>query len=133
MEGYELTLGESDTDAYECDRYAMKFKTSNGATVSVGHIPKYISKICCKFVNDVGELDAEVIGKRFNAGQGMGVEVPVELRFVGNQQYLKRVKNKIVMAVADEVNNSNINPDYEQVVTCPSNIDKFDFAFEDIH
>ncbi len=37
-----------------------------------------------------------MIGKRFNAGNGMGVEVPVELRFVGNKQYLERFRSKII-------------------------------------
>ena len=32
--------------------------------------------------------------KRFNAGTGMGIEVPVELRFIGNNQYLEKCKNK---------------------------------------
>ena len=33
--------------------------------------------------------------KRFNAGTGMGIEVPVELRFIGNNQYLEKCKIKL--------------------------------------
>ena len=55
----------------------------------MGHILKYLSKLCFRFVLDGGDIDAEVIGKKFNAGNGMGVEVPVEWRFSGNKNILK--------------------------------------------
>ena len=70
------------------DKYAMKYYTSSEEH-TVGHIPKYLSKFCFKFVLDGRDIDAEVIGKKFNAGNGMAVEVPVELRFSGNKNTLK--------------------------------------------
>ena len=40
-------------------------------------------------MEDGGEMDGGIVGKRFNAGTGMGIEAPVELRFIGNKQYLE--------------------------------------------
>ena len=48
-------------------------------------------------------MDGEVIGKKFNTGQGMGVEVPVELRFTGNQKYLTYLKKTIMKAARSEL------------------------------
>ena len=60
-----------------------------------GHIPKYLSKLCFKFVLDGGDIDTELIGKKFNAGSRMGGEVPVQLRFVANKKYLERFRDKM--------------------------------------
>ena len=62
-----LTLGEiltveNDAEAVQHDKFAMKFMKPKGKTV--GHIPKHLSKLCFKFVDDGGQLDAEVIGKK---------------------------------------------------------------------
>ena len=48
----------------------MKFMANEDLTI--GHIPKYLSALCFKFVDDGGDIDAEGIGKRFNAGHEMG-------------------------------------------------------------
>ena len=46
-------------------------------------------------MEDDGEMDGEIVGQRFNAGIGMGTEVPVELMLIGNKQNLKvKCKNK---------------------------------------
>ena len=67
------------------DLYAMQYARSNGETV--GHIPQYLSRLCFQFIEDGGEIYAKVIGKRYSAGQGMGLEVPVEITFTGNHKY----------------------------------------------
>ena len=97
-EDHKLTLGEicileSDAAALTYDKFALKFVTADGKTV--GHLAKHLSKICFKFMEDGGEMDGEIVGKRFNAGTGMGIEVPVEMRFIGNKQYLEKLSVKI--------------------------------------
>eukprot|EP00794_Sanderia_malayensis_P012460 gene12463-13748_t len=109
---YKLTLGEilvitPDPDAVMHDKYGMKYATKEEEPI-VGHIPKHLSQLCFKFIEDGGELNAEVISKRFNAGNGMGVEVPVKLSFVGNKQYLERFRSKMISAIrAEEKLNSS--------------------------
>ncbi|CAH3022858.1 unnamed protein product, partial [Porites evermanni] len=53
----------------------------------VGHVPKELSRLFHKFLNDSGELEAECIGNRLNAGKGKGVEIPVDYRLVANDFY----------------------------------------------
>lgn len=101
LQDHELTLGEictleSDAAALIYDKYVLKFVTADFKTA--GHVPKHLSKICFQFIEDGGELDGEVVGKRFNAGTGMGIEVPVELRFVGEKKYLETLSAKIILA-----------------------------------
>ena len=109
---YTLTLGEilnadANPGAVRYDKYAMKYYTSSEEH-TVGLIPKYLSKLCFKFVLDGGDIDAEVIGKKFNAGNRMRVEVPVELRFSGNKKCLEKFRDKIETAlIKEEESNSN--------------------------
>ena len=103
---HELTLGEvctveSDPNGLVHHIYCMKLVAPNGQTV--GHVPKFMSKLCFLFTQDGGELDGEIIGKRFNAGTGLGVEVPIELRFVGNQKHLQKLSPKIKAVVTSEM------------------------------
>ena len=46
-------------------------------------------------LNDSGELEAECIGNRVNAGKGKGVEIPVDYRLVTNDFYVGRLKRKL--------------------------------------
>ena len=62
-----------------------------------------MSKLCFLFTQDGGELDGEIIGERFKAGTGLGVEVPIELRFLGNQKYLQKLSLKIKAVVISEM------------------------------
>ncbi|CAH3025552.1 unnamed protein product, partial [Porites evermanni] len=57
------------------DKYAVAVKNQDGNLV--GHVPKELSRLFHKFLNDFGELEAECIGNRVNAGKGKGVEIPV--------------------------------------------------------
>ena len=58
------------------DKYAMAVKNQDGNLV--GHVPKELSRLFHKFLDDFGELEAECIGNRLNAGKVKGVEVPVD-------------------------------------------------------
>ena len=42
-----------------------------------------------KFIRDCGEVEVECIGHRYNVGQGKGLEILVDYRLIGNQQYLQ--------------------------------------------
>ena len=70
------------------DKYAVAVKNESGQIV--GHVPIEISKIMRKFIRDYGEVEVECIGHRYNVGQGKGLEIPVDYRLLGNQQYLQR-------------------------------------------
>lgn len=58
------------------DKCAVAVKDESGQIV--GHVPVEISRLFCKFIEDYGEVKAECIGDRFNAGQGKGREIPVD-------------------------------------------------------
>lgn len=89
------------------DKYAVEVKNESGQTV--GHIPIEISKITNKFIPDCGEVEVECIGHRYNLGQGKGLEIPVDYRLIGNQQYLQRVvrrlKEKIWISISVTLRN----------------------------
>ena len=67
------------------DKYAVAVKNKDGNLV--GHVPKELSRLFHEFLNDFGELEAECIGNRLNAGKGKGVEIPVDYRLVANDSY----------------------------------------------
>ena len=75
------------------DRYAVAVKTQ--AMQTVGHVPIEFSKLFKKLLDDGGEVEAECIGHRYNAGQGKGLEIPVDYRLVGNKQYLKMLLRRL--------------------------------------
>ena len=75
------------------DKYAVVVKTESGQIV--GHIPIELSKIMNKFIRDSGEIEVECIGHKYNVSQGKGLEILVDYRLVGNQQYLQRVVTKL--------------------------------------
>jgi hypothetical protein len=75
------------------DKCAVAVK--NQAMHTVGHVPIELSKLFNKFVGDGDEVEAECIGKRYNAGQGKGLEIPVDYRLVGSRQYLVRFVSRL--------------------------------------
>ena len=77
----------------EHDKYAVVVKDEFGQIV--GHVPIEISRPFSKFIRDYGEIETECIGNRFNAGQGKGLEIQVDYKLIGNQQYLKRLVRKL--------------------------------------
>ena len=49
-----------------------------------GKVIWYSSKIFCRFLDRGGVIEAEVIGSRYNLGQGKGLEVPIDYKFIAN-------------------------------------------------
>ena len=90
----EILTIESDPENVSYDKFVMKFMSAEEDTVE--HIPQHLSEICSRFVEAGAKMDAEVIGKRFNSGDELGVQVPVKLRFVGNKKTIKELKKKVV-------------------------------------
>ena len=75
----------------------------------VGHVPKELWRLFHKFLNDFGELEAECIGNRLNAGKGKRVEIPVDYRLVANDSYLGKLKKNLSKKdFADDINISEI-------------------------
>lgn len=75
------------------DKYAVAVKNEAGQIV--GHVAIELSTLICKFVRDCGEVKVECIEHRYNVGQGKGLEIPVDYRLIGNQQYSKRLIKKL--------------------------------------
>ena len=49
-----------------------------------------------KFLNEGREAEAEVIGSRFNAGLGKGLEVPLDIKFIGSRIYDKKLRKTLI-------------------------------------
>ena len=81
-----LTLGEKlfcqEEPDNEYDEFAVVVQTSDEELVHT-------------FISDGGEAEAEVIGCRFNAGTGMGLEVPIDIKFSGTFPYLRSLRSKL--------------------------------------
>ena len=60
-----------------------------------------------RFLGDGGEVEAECIGNWYNAGQGKGLEIPVDYRLVGNRRYLERLVSRL--SKKEFVGNLNIS------------------------
>lgn len=89
------------------DKYAVSVKNQDGNLI--GHVPKELSRLFNKLLKDYGELEAECIGNRFNAGKGNGVEIPVDYRLVANDSYLTKLKGKLSKKdFPDDINISEI-------------------------
>ena len=80
-------------ESNEHDKYAVAVKNQEMHTV--GHVPIELSKLFNKFLDDGGEVEAECIGHRYNAGHGKGLEFPVDYRLVGSKQYLERLLRRL--------------------------------------
>lgn len=81
---------EMDNDYDAC---AVVVKKESGEIV--GHVPIELSKIFYKFLTDYGEIEAESIGCRYNAGGGKGLEIPVDYKLSGNRQYLENIRTNL--------------------------------------
>ena len=46
-------------------------------------------------------MDAEVIGSRFNVGEGKGLEIPMDYKFYGSYLYLKKLRRELKAAVKE--------------------------------
>ena len=98
-----LTLGQKlfcDIEPEnEHDPFAVMVQTENEELV--GHSPIEISKVLYKFLTDGGETVAEVIGKRYNKGTNMGMEVPLDIKFKGTRPYLKKLRKHLKDVLKD--------------------------------
>eukprot|EP00794_Sanderia_malayensis_P011520 gene11520-12711_t len=73
------------------DKYAVAVRKQNGVLVS--RVPNELLKLFNKFLRECGDIEAEGIGHRINAGKGNGVEIPVDFRFVAADEFnLGRLK-----------------------------------------
>ncbi|KAK2557454.1 hypothetical protein P5673_020184 [Acropora cervicornis] len=101
-----VRIGEIATCELELDnphdRYAVAVKNQDGNLV----VSKELSRLFHKFLKDSGELEAECVGNRLNAGKGKGVEIPVDL---ANDSYLGRLKRKLSKKdFANDISNCEI-------------------------
>ena len=80
-------------DNNDHEKCAVAVKDESGQIV--GHVPIELSKLICKFIRDCGEVEIECIGHCYDVGQGKRLEIPVDYRLIGNQQYLKRLIKKL--------------------------------------
>lgn len=102
----EIMMCEIERDN-DHDKYAVAVKNQDGEMV--GHVPIELSKLFYKFLDDYGEIEAECIGNRYNAGKGKGLEIPVDYRLVGDRGYLKRFTRKLqTKEFAEELSISDI-------------------------
>ena len=67
--------------------------TAPPSNVTVGHVPREISRICWYFIEHDGEILCTVTGskRRSRLVQG-GLEIPCKLRFIGKRKHIKKVK-----------------------------------------
>ena len=79
------------------DEFAVEVTNQDGETI--GHVPIEISRFVHLFLVSDGEVDAEVIGSRFNVGEGKGLEIPVDYKFYGSYLYLKKLRRELKTAV----------------------------------
>eukprot|EP00112_Aurelia_sp_Birch-Aquarium-sp1_P022719 Seg650.6 transcript_id=Seg650.6/GoldUCD/mRNA.D3Y31 product="hypothetical protein" protein_id=Seg650.6/GoldUCD/D3Y31 len=96
------------------DEYAVSVEKENSKMV--GHVPIELSRVFCNFLKDYGEVEAECIGSRYNAGAGKGLELPVDYKLIGTYKYLIRVKKEIevdsslsIKCTAVEPSNSSLD------------------------
>ena len=78
-------IGEVYSCCQEPDNYHDNYavKVIKGSKL-VGHVPIELSKIFCRLLDRGGVIEAEVIGSRYNLGQGKGLEVPIDYKFIAN-------------------------------------------------
>jgi len=91
--GEELRC-ERDEDN-DKDRYAVAIiKPSVGI---VGHVPRYISRLCYHFIMHGGEIYSIITGTRqysWDLPNG-GMHIPCKYRFVGNSEELKKISRYV--------------------------------------
>lgn len=94
-------------DNNEHDKYAIAVRNEEGKLV--GHVPIELSKRFNKLLQDYGDIEAECIGNRFNAGHGKGLEFPADYRLTGNSLYLRRFIRRLkTKEFGDTLNISDI-------------------------
>eukprot|EP00112_Aurelia_sp_Birch-Aquarium-sp1_P003998 Seg1452.6 transcript_id=Seg1452.6/GoldUCD/mRNA.D3Y31 product="hypothetical protein" protein_id=Seg1452.6/GoldUCD/D3Y31 len=90
------------------DEYAVSVQKENGKMV--GHVPIELSIVFCNFLKDYGEVEAECIGSRYNAGAGKGLELPVDYKLIGTYNYLIRVEKEIEVYSSSSIKCTGVEP-----------------------
>ena len=71
VHGYHAHFKDETERDNAFDKHAVAIK--NEARHMVRHVPKELSKKFNMFLKDYGEIKAECIGNRYNAGKGKGL------------------------------------------------------------
>ena len=73
----------------------------------VGNVPSFLSKTLNKFLRLPGSYaSCKVTGTRINRGFGVGLEIPIEITFVGKESAAERLKkalHRINMMIEEKV------------------------------
>ena len=73
----------------------------------VRHVSLFLSKTLNKFIRLLGSYaSCKVTGARINRGIGVGLEIPIEITFVGKEtatEWLKKTLHRINMTIEEKV------------------------------
>ena len=78
------------------DRYAVavvKEAPLSSDGITVGHVPREISRTCWFFLQHDGEIRCTITGskRRSTLSQG-GLEIPCQYKFIGKKRHIKKLK-----------------------------------------
>ena len=77
---------------FDNEDHVAVIKTSSSDEVTVGHVPRSISRMCWYFIQHDGEITCKVTGRRqLDLPQG-GLEVPCEYKFIGKKKHIKKIR-----------------------------------------
>ena len=81
----------------EYDEYAVAIvATDHFKREAVGHMPLFLRKTLNKFLRLPGSYASyKVTGTRINRGIGVGLEIPIEITFVGKETATEWLKNAL--------------------------------------
>lgn len=103
------------------DVYAVAVKRTTDL-VTVGHVPRKISPVCCHFLRR-GEISCAVTGDRrhsYDLAQG-GLEVPCSLTFKGLEEDIGKVKKWLARAPTKECVMPISTPAAKRALVTPHN------------
>ena len=82
----------------ECDKYATAIVAIDHIKREevVGHVPFFLSKTLNKFLRLPGSYaSCKVTGTRIKRGIGVGLEIPIEITFVGKEKATEWLKKAL--------------------------------------
>ena len=85
--------GEDDERGNVHDRFSVAVRKER---LTVGHLPRELSKFCWFFIRRSGTITCRVTGRRRRSrlDQG-GMEIPCDLTFEGAPKLVKKLKNAV--------------------------------------